>query len=1023
MCKCVSVCKCATVHDKDVLCLCVHQLLLCVTSSITVFFTAGIVSNKPHPSPSRHGFHETHPPPSYGFTRTSSDGQRKDHMTRHNSHEQLQINSPAYNRPYESPDQSHDPYIFSAIESAAPRPGTKASNQITDSLEGARNYSNPTVPKRTWDTFSEERSTSTARSELTPINAHGRLALRREGSDAFSDNFVSPQLSRQSSGHSVRQGAVSAGQGRGMGNSESDLSEAQEFPYQRLVPSPQTVGHSSDDHSSPTLRRTSDQERLVRGSSPEHEETMRSRRLVERRGSGSAMASKKRSPESSGPRVLRSSSYRMATMEGQVSLVSPLNIRRCYSDGVTKEEKMDTAIPDGPQGATAIDPILLSNPSHDHHMTSQEFEPQSHDVHMNTQSEGSPSSGAEGILMSSSTMGQTTTNTQTTNTSFNLTSPASQTTSLRESPENMDIQSAGAISENLSNDRGLLSPVFLNSNREPLAGNKEFWASVMGRSEAGGAGEGNTSSQPGHYLFSLDVTNRSVDETGNPPTSMGNSLSGEPMVILSPASTNNDQPLFPQALSENDLLRNITIPSTSQSSTAPLIPRIDEDLTPKDNDDVMGEIPLPDLGAPVVLPNHSTPSVNSSASGTLGISNWIQSVSFSSASQAATVTTTQSEQSFESAPRNYNYIMSPIPEASQELTSSMSQPNSHLNRLSGSQFRSVSPISEHTSSSDAQRSLSPRPPHLTRTESDQPSSQQSGTSEQGSTGQGSSVLTALNLGTSESFQTQQTGSETGQTGLEDREARGTGTNCGDAEDTTDRVETDTPTVVVEVGQSQSGADHVTSSYESMTSSARAEVGGANEAHSSTPTPSRSTDATPTLGGEPLSSSSPQGNSTSNLHSSNESIERSRSVFRGKSPQSVSSAPASFPSSVPRPSRTSESTGQRPLSPLATTVHRSTEMLDTVGRTESRQEVAREGSVNEARASGMEPRPDSVSDSPLRPRRGSGNRFRYSQQRPADYPRSHQKISQDLEMMNLAISGMDNTNSCECLLIVVLCPVL
>ena len=954
-------------------------------------------------------------------------------MTRHNSHERLQMNVPVYNRPYESHDQSHDPYIFSAMESTTTRPRTEASNQITDSLhllEGARNYSNHSPPKRTWDTFNEEQNTSIAQSESAPINALGRLALRREGSDAFSDSFVSPQMSRQSSGHSVRHGVVSAGQGRGMGNSESDLSEAQEIPYQRLVPSPQTVGHSSDDHSSPTLRRTSDQERLVRGSSPEHEETTRSHRAVERGAGSLAMVSKKRSPELSGPRVSRSSSYRMATVEGQLALESPLIVRRCYSDEVAREEKMDTAIPEEPRGATAIDPLLLSNPSHDHHMTSQEFEPQSHDVHMNTQSEGSPSSGAEGILMSSSTMGQTTTDTQTTNTSFNLTSP-SQTASLRESPENMDVQSsAGAISENLSNDRGLLSPVFSNSNREPLAGNKEFWASVMGRSEAGGAGEGNTS-QPGHYLFSLDDANFSVDGTGNPSTSMGNSLSGDPVVILSPASTNNDQPLFPQAFSENDPLRNITIPSTSQSSTALPIPRTDEDLTPKDNDDVMGEIPLPDLGPPGVFPNHSTPSVNSSGSGTMGISNWIQSVSFSNASLAATVTTTQSEQSFESAPRNY--IMSPIPEASQELTSSMSQPNSHLNRLSGSQFRSVSPISEHTSSSDAQRSVSPRPPHLTRTESEQPSSQQSGTSEQGSTGQGSSVLTALNLGASETFQTQQTGSETGQTGLENGEARETRTNSGDAEDTANLVETDAPTVTVEIGQSQSGADHVTSSYESMTSSARAEVGGVNEAQSSTPTPSRSTDATPTLGGELVSSSSPHGNLTSNRHSSNESIEGSRPVFRGKSPQSVSSAPASFPPSVPRPSRTSDSTGQRPLSPLATTVHRSTEMLDTVGRTESGQEVAGAVSVNEAQASRMEQRPDGALDTSLRPRRGGpGNRFRYSQQRPADYPRSHQKISQDLEMMNLAISGMDNTNSCECLMIAIviycavvfsLCPVL
>ncbi len=166
-----------------------------------------------------------------------------------------------------------------------------------------------------------------------------------------------------------------------------------------------------------------------------------------------------------------------------------------------------------------------------------------------------------------------------------------------------DTNHRGSPTNDPPNGRGLLSPVF--SNADSLSTNKQFWASVMSSQQHEGAGvmssEQREGAGAGCYLFSLD---NSVEV---PPTSL---------------------PLFPEAFSQSNLIGPISRP--------------DEDLTPKDGDDITREIPS-----------------------TILASDW-------------TLTEQRSN------------VMSPIPEASQELTSSMSQP-SHPITLS--QLRSASPTS------------------------------------------------------------------------------------------------------------------------------------------------------------------------------------------------------------------------------------------------------------------------------------------------------------------------------------------
>lgn len=1046
-----------------------------------------------------------------------------DQISRHKSHDKLpRVQSQRYTRPLKSPDPAQVPFAHSKGPQTGSHDEHPKSHDKPTNLDPFSPFSEAKIVTTTssrskvsgWDTFSQDHNPNEQglpQLLTTPTSYRGNdrerdLSLKRYGSQgAFSDDFVSPHISRESSGRTIKQGVSPSslsieGRGRGVATSESDLSQMQDVPYQRLVQSP-APGNSSDDHPSPTPR-TSDQERLVRASSPEAENTGEiTRRMEEFTGMGveSIQAvSKKHTPELPRSRISRSSSYRRATKEGGIKIESPLAVRRCFSDETSSQrrtwdqtERMDTSQEREEAGAS-MEPILSLRPDAEEpmninsqdHMTSQDY--QSHDIHMTTQS--TSSSGLEGMLMSSNTTGQTTSETQTTTTSFNLTSP-SVDNSVRESPEameQMDVQSAGALSGETNNGRGLLSPVFSQSNGQPLTTSKEFWSSVLnelGRgdnSECGVEGSADTA-QPGSYLFSLDdISFPSVDpkdsvggNRGNLQNQQGNPLTAESLSLLSPFSTSNDNPVFPQALSESDFLGGLSVPPPNPNSPSPLLPRTDEDLTPKDGEGMIGNSPtLTTVGGE--NPNVNIPTFNPGGEyvqPSMDVSSWVQDVSLatkdSSVFSQPHPLSSLPAQVF-GPPRTYD-VMSPIPEASQELTSSMSQPN---NRFSGTHFRSVSPISERTSVSDIQRSMSPNMPSAQSTsEHVSTPHSQSGTSEQGSTGQGSSVLTALNVGTLRAQQTGQAGLEirqtstsgfsgeeatnetigpqdiprTGQTGIETNQ---TGFRSRPNTPRMDRIQDD---VVVTL-------DHVSTSSEScdvsLASSARAQVGDGtdnlqdDQTHTPTQhTPSHTTEGltiSPHHERDSASSTSPHPNQQlpSNHNSSSESIEQgnTRQTFRGKSPQSTSSAPARIQGSLPRPQFVPEgpsTSGQRPLSPLATTTYRSTELLDVSGHdvSETRQEgTGQESQVTlEADHSQQHSEPTNgaqgntvgvgighgsmengngtqeASASGMKGKRGSaaqGSRFRYSQQRVTDYPRSQQKISQDLEMMNLAISGMD-----------------
>ncbi len=486
----------------------------------------GTVTNKPHPSPNRHGFLETHPPTSYGFNLQSD--QSNDRMIRHASHERY---------PIPIPHEQQDPYLFSTMDNTTPH-NRKPANHIPDPffpLQSASGSHDNVSKKKRWDTFSDSDHT------------HKTLPLKRaESGGTFSDSFVPSHTSSGLAQH-VRVGSI---------NSEcSDVCE--EVPYQPLIAT------SSDDQ--PTTTTTTTGGPIITTGGPAITAggpIITTGGPIITTGSGSR------------PRMTRRSSYCKATSDGAMDS-PPLIVRRCFSDPpVTTHPRV---MPTHPRAT----PIQATPPerTQEHHMTLEE---RSHDVR-------SPSSSVGGILMSS------TTNTQTTP-SPERTDPTHHTdTNGRGSPTNDPPNHRGSPTNDPPNGRGLLSPVF--SNADSLSTNKQFWASVMSSEQREGAAAG-------CYLFSLD-----------------NSVEAPPISL----------PLFPEAFSQSNLIGGI-LP----------ISRPDEDLTPKDGDDITREIPS-----------------------TILASDW-------------TLTEQRSN------------VMSPIPEASQELTSSMSQP-SHPITLS--QLRSASPTS------------------------------------------------------------------------------------------------------------------------------------------------------------------------------------------------------------------------------------------------------------------------------------------------------------------------------------------
>ena len=937
-----------------------------------------------------------------------------------------------------------------------------------------------------WDTFGEEQQQCdevifyplAQPDESPPMETrHEGLMFRRHSSSgAFSDDFVLPHLSRESSNRNVTHAMYRAGSGsrpngsaerlpgRSGTTSESDLSQIQEFQYHRLGQSP--------DERLPLFQR-SDQERLIRVSSPEvdpdptsgmHEYSNRTRQR------GCSHARPGFSPDMPRSKVARSHSYKRTAKDGKLKVESPLSMRRCLSDDKALSaikrgnDSMDvsTAEPPTPRdvgapttnrrtpqlstlGSTPADQINKPTPNE------RLLESHNSPAHQHTNS-NSPSTGPEGILMSSSTVGNTTnTETQTTGISLDLTSQSQQ--GGEEFIERMDTQSGRGSSEERA---GLLSPIFTSAastSEVPLVSNKIFWASLLAESSNGsntGRAIGEGESRPGHYLFSLEDSGSSNGHQQTHHRSVKSTAPGKPQdrstndnqeTLLISSTTPHSQTgldIFPQALSteESNPTQGVAThddgSASVHASQVPLLGGEDEELTPQEEGREDGK-------------QQDQRQLGGGRSGEApgGMSVWARDeFSHVATNQAAILSLSPSASTEQSAtslgagslyspphlPHRYD-MMSPIPEASQELTSSMSmsQPNSNIHRLSGShmrsqsRIRSVSPISEQTDVSESADSPPPRHGsispfrHSALSTSDQTSIQksQSTTSEQGSTAQ-SSTLTTLNRSQQQLVDTMRTSvppsssetifgnsSEQGGpvssgrggtpantqhqprsrsatplavSGADSREGSVSGTRGMAQQVDRSDAQNDVSSRANLASPEQLSGTSSGSREASLTSSARAQVNIDVSSVVRALTSSLSSQP-PTHGGGVHSRLQTVTNySREPLQSSSESLGRG-SRTRDGTPQSSSSAPARIQHTAADPGQRSDA--PRQLSSLTTTA--------THGPAMPQPQYQRQGG----------------SSSP-----GQSSK-RYSQQRMTEMStRSQQRIHQDIEMMHLAISGMD-----------------
>ena len=427
--------------------------------------------------------------------------------------------------------------------------------------------------------------------------------------------------------------------------------------------------------------------------------------------------------------------------------------------------------------------------------------------------------------------------------------------------------------------------------------------------------------------------------------------------------------VFPQALdSESNLLSEMVgTQSMSQDLSAPTH---NEELTPKDNQ--------------IQEPKDSS-SVN--------VSSWVQDVNQATTSDHMTpgLVSTSGSYSAGSAAMQRNYDpMSPIPEASQELTSSMSQPTHPNHRHSGSHLHSISPISElgsivfSTAGSNRQRSISPL---------------------ENCAVNGVPLSSSLPVNDHEipSSGTEQRSVESAERSMQ----AGSGTSHSKVL----RLE--------RASQSDGGStlptsvpDHVSMSEVSLASSTRLQVTSDSNRNSRTsrqPTPLSNGVQQETVRRDSSVTSQTSGQVT--LAPSQEDIGERNSGNRSSTPQSASSAPPRINTTLSSQSR--EST--RPLSPLATT--RFSANSFPAQTTQSSRSKDHHGNFPRA-ASALGNESRQQLSSPTRVPQGSGvsaggggtvggSRMRYSQKRhDGGSSRNQHRISQDLDMMNLAISGMD-----------------
>ena len=1007
-------------------------------------------SNLPN-SLSSKDFYDTHPPFANSYTSrqppniddTSSDvtGYRRSLNLQHQQRTRTEAHHSHFEKSNFERMESGDPFVPTVHHSVPTR----------------RKQRSP------WDTFGEQEVQQRQQQQgngfsflpLAQPDESPPMAVKRDGltlrrynsSGAFSDDFVlGPQLSRASSSRNVSQAMRRVGSasrphgsserllGRSGTTSESDLSQIQEFQYHRLGLSPDERFHRSD------------QERLLHASSPEldHDLTNGMHEYSQKTRRGRAHAQPNFSPETS-PRskVARSSSYQRSVVDTKLKIPSPLSMRRCLSDdksmGIQEgsrepgSERMEVEFP-----TRDVTNPPISNPSDQpRNQTLGEKIEESHcsPAHQRTNS-NSLSTGPEGILMSNSTVGNTAT--QTTTLSLDLTSQSQLhggEVSGSEFIERMDTQSGRDSSEERA---CLLSPVCTSAtSRSEVAPdtNKALWTCVPAGSSYGNdinRTMHDNESRPGHYQFSIEDSSAS---NGQHPQGVQKPQAGDhpdqDVVMISPITcTPHSQTgldIFPQAFTvDSNPVQGDGIRDNSASVCASQVPLHgageDEELTPREGDNTREQLRQCD--------NQLKDNMSLWIHGRVTTSEAAAISSSSSPMFTAEDTTLDSGSLYASShlPLHRDYsMMSPIPEASQELTNSMSMSQSNTNRLSGShmrsqsRIRSVSPISEHANVSGID-DTTPSPRHgsvspfqhsaVTMSNRDSPQRSQTTISEHGSNSL-SSISAALNRPQLQLVDTRTSASVALNTKSKDqgqdrddmsryqRQSRsksgtpvinsGVASREGSVSSTRGEVvQPDRPDVQGEANAVEQLSGMSSGSREASMSSTKAQItidmSSAVRALTAQPTtqpPSSSSFSLQLHGFH----SKVTNYSREPLQSSSESI-GSGSQVRGSTPQSSSSAPARIQHSA--------DPGQcldvaRQVSPLTTTAH--AQRVVNPQQQSHQQLQLQAGPVTAAHVQTSK---------------------RYSQQRVAELSsgRSQQRINQDIEMMHLAISGMDTNRSVD-----------
>ena len=1014
-------------------------------------------------------FYDTHPPVVFSHTsyQPSTNGDAVSDVT-------------SYQRPPHLQQHQLQTRMDARYESHEKIAATSAKRvEANDPFLPRQHHSDSTRRKQhsLWDTFGEEQGgerdlpfySQAGQPDQSPptTTRHKELTLRRHSSSgAFSDDFVLPLLSRESGSRNIPQSMRRVGPssrhhgsserllGRSGTTSESDLSQIQEFQYHRF-------GHSPDDRLS--LFQKSDQERLLHVSSPEIEQDLSNgmQEYSYKTRHGRSRAQPGFSPDASPcSKVARRNSYQRKVVNGKLKVESPLSMRRCLSDDRSlnvkerdvEDESMDITTTEPPTTNKQLIPRLNVMHSSDHLSKQTQREADGNQnrslpSHQHTNSNSS-STGPDGILMST-----TNTETQTTSMSLDLASQSQRggeaDVSGSEFIERMDTQSGRESSEERVI---LLSPVFSTTESRsevtPVS-SRSFWTNSIladsNSSRSTGKASGDDQDRPS-YRFSTEDSSMSNSLNGrqqghqssaqNCRDQATNDNQDEETVMISPITLHSQSGLdiFPNALSlESNTTLGISVRDegsvTVRSSQVPLLGGEDEELTPRE-DGYGNEQQL----------------LGTRSDATRDVAAWVHedlrrvatsqaTASTLSPSEFASQDTSPEGRSFYPlAHHDYN-MMSPIPEASQELTSSMSmsQPNTNLHRLSGShmrsqsRMRSVSPISEQANISVVDEG-SPPPRHGSISPfrhsavgmSDQNSTLKSESvtscSERGSTAQ-SSTVTVLNTRAQ-----QQSAGETKRTSAysssvvtesqtnkdQERKApvKDDGTSyvqyqprsrsatplllsgANSREGSVSSIRGRTPqTDRTEVnGDTHMSINHPTIEQLSNTSSGSREASQTSSGRAQvTIDVSGAVRALTSQTAQPYSSRSVCSRTQRVTNYSREPIQTSmeslgrESQVRGTTPQSSCSAPARIQNSVDTSQRSD--TPQQLSSLLTTTAHRHSASLK-----QHHQLQLQGGSVAAAQTS-----------------------KRYSQQRMTEpSSRNQQRIHQDIEMMHLAISGMDST---------------